>query len=224
MKKLSSLLRFILICCLSVCDYSNTLSAQSADETDLNKGQFVGGLRLGLSGNQIFGDGYGGYNKLGISAGPLVRTKLKQNLELQLELNYSHKGSRDPARPDKGKYTSYKISANYIDIPVMFKFWVWKFKFEAGVINAIYLNHTEQNQYGEIPNSEEVALFSRYQLEGSVGIYYPINDKWSGNARFTNSITPASQGWYNWVPGYGLAGGMMNNNITFGLIRYFNPQ
>ena len=39
---------------------------------------FKSGLILGLSGSQVEGDGYGGYNKLGFIAGGFTNTNLSE--------------------------------------------------------------------------------------------------------------------------------------------------
>lgn len=197
--------------------------AQDKDD-QLNKGQFQGLVKFGVSTSQIFGDGYGGYNKAGLFLGTGVQTKLNTNLKLQLEIDYCNRGSRDPAKPDKGKYTSYKFSTHYIDVPVILKFWIWKFEFETGLNNGFFIFHREADQNGLIDPTTYKVQFTKYELALNAGVNVPINDKWYFNTRFQNSILPITTGWAQYQRGYGLAWGFMDNSIFFTFNRKLNQK
>lgn len=202
----------------------STTCLSQESKSELNKGQFQGLLKIGVSTSQIFGDGFGGYNKVGLIAGTGVKTRIKENLILQIEIDYCNRGSKDPSRPDKGKYTSYKFSTHYIDVPLMLKFWLWKFELEAGVNNGFFLFHRETDQNGMIdPNIYKVE-FTKYELAIAAGVNIPINEFWYFNTRFQNSLMPVTKGWTQYQQGYGLAWGFMDNSIFFTLNRKLNQK
>ena len=53
-----------------------------------HKGEFHGLLKLGLTGSQIYGDDFGGYNKLGFTAGVGTFTNISKVVKFQIEINY----------------------------------------------------------------------------------------------------------------------------------------
>lgn len=58
--------------------------------------RFTGGLLLGLNASQIDGDGWGGYNKAGLSVGGFVRYPINRMLGFQPEFRYEQLGSATP--------------------------------------------------------------------------------------------------------------------------------
>jgi len=193
------------------------------NQSDERKGQFTGLVKAALVTSQIYGDDVGGYDKLGFSGGVGVSTSLAPNLDIQLETNYSLRGSRKPPNRKINDFTTATIGVQYIDVPILLKFWVWKFEFEAGVCNGIYLNHTEKFNGAKLPEAQYVWNFWRYELAANVGVYAPIGDKWAGSARFHYSVLPAA-GKLGVVSGFSVVGGAYNNALTFGVYRYFRPK
>jgi len=197
------------------CGLACSLQAQGTHKNQ-RKGKFSGLLRFGICTSQIYNDDFGGYNKVGPTGGVGVYTPISDKLTFQMELDYCNRGSRRPARPDKGDYFSYRISSHYIDIPLLLKTYVWKFEFEAGICNGIYLFHTERDRYGKVPYKNFQS--NRYELAGNLAVNVPINHNWYVNVRFHHSILPAIQN-LKFVSGYGLAGGAYNNAILFTINR-----
>lgn len=224
-KKSFNLQKFIRILSLSVLVLVFLSENQAQDKNkDLNKGEFQAGLKLGVCTSQIYGDDFGGYNKVGLMAGPFVTTKLKENLNLQIELNYCNRGSRDPSDPKNGKFDTYRISLNYVDIPILLKFWIWKFEFEAGLNNGVFISQRESDKNGLIPQGQRILKITRYELAANLGVNVPINDQWFGNARFHYSVLPVNPGGLRIIPNYGLAGGLFNNAIMISFNRTFRQK
>lgn len=196
------------------------LAAIQAQEDESRRfGQFDAGVRLGISGCQIDGDNYGGYNKLGFSGGAIVRSPLSEKLDIQMELLYSHRGSRDPADPDNGKLNSYRINLNYIDIPLLLKFPAWKFDFEAGLCNGIFLSSSEEDEFGTVTNS--IFNFLRYELALNVGTNFRLTENWMLNVRYHRSVLPIANQ-RRLIPRFGFLGGSYNDVVSFSIIRYFS--
>lgn len=195
---------------------SLTALAQNDDIPDQKKGEFRGVARAGLCASQINGDGYGGYNKLNANVGLGVFTPINDRFRFQMEIGYCGKGSRK--RPSDDDPTSYRISAHYVDIPLLLRFDVWKFEFEAGICNGIFLFHTEDDQFGRVPDAQEQWTFNRYEIAGNVGIYVPVTPKWQVNARFHYSILPAAGG-YAFAGNKFFLSKSQHNTVTLGIHR-----
>lgn len=151
---------------------------------------FNAGLKLGICTSQIDGDRWGGFNKIGPTGGFFVNRALSPKIEGQLEILYTNRGSRLWPSAKNGN-ASYRISLHYIDIPILAKFWLWKFQFEAGIINGIFFGSHESDAFGTVV-FPMYPRWNRYELALGLGVNVPISEKWSINARFHRSMLPAA--------------------------------
>ena len=78
------------------------LSAQEGTEIT----QFKAGLKAGVTTSQMEGDGYAGFNKINPQAGFFLQKQLNDISQLQFELIYIQKGSKDPGDPDNGIFNT----------------------------------------------------------------------------------------------------------------------
>jgi len=150
---------------------------------------FKPGLIVGLSGAQIEGDGYGGYNKLGFIVGGFVNTDLSDKISTQFEIYYINKGSFDALHPDKGDFDSFSVNLNYIEISISLKYKLHKFMLEAGLYYGKLIGTpklTDENGAIFINRFP----FKSFDLGGLLGIYYQLNEHFSFNLRTKNSLIP----------------------------------
>jgi hypothetical protein len=176
------------------------------------KGQvFKTGVLLGISGAQIEGDGYGGYNKLGVIGGGFVNTNLSEKFSAQFEIYFINKGSFDAAHPDKGDYDSFHVNLNYIEVPLALRYKFGKFKLELGAYYGKLLSYSIEDEFG--PRNVNRYPF-KDDFGGLLGLYYELNERFIFNFRTKNSIIPIrdfqnydqnvgilnklfNRGWYN---------------------------
>lgn len=196
MKKVPILLLFIV---LSV--------AASAQQT------FKAGLLAGINGSQIHGDNAWGYDKGGLVAGGFVSTDPEKRTYWQMEMQYSMKGSRKLAAPDKGDYFAFEYRLNYVEVPILIRINYKKLFFELGGAFAVLVNDRQFDNLGY-----EVRRYSFQRMEYSYlgGLGYTINDHWLVNFRSTNSFLPVMKSnpiyYPNWW-GQLFNRGMYNNVI-----------
>src|ERR1700743_1116920 len=77
---------------------------------------------LGLSGCQVHGDTYDGFDKIGFQGGVAVNARLSKRASLEFGFYYGIKGSRRAPKPEKGDYDYYRLNMNCIDLPLSFRF------------------------------------------------------------------------------------------------------
>ncbi len=94
---------------------------------------FNAGVIAGISGSQVEGDGYGGYNKLGFIIGGFTNTSFSEKLSSQLEIYYINKGSKKNPQPDKGDVDAFSLNLNYVEVPISIRYAHKKFIFEGGL-------------------------------------------------------------------------------------------
>lgn len=173
---------------------------------------FKPGIILGLSGSQINGDGYGGYNKLGIIAGGLVNTKISNHWSSQFELYYIKKGSQKNPHPDKEDYESFNLNIHYIEMPIVIRYHYEKFNFEAGLYGARMFKHDVSDQFGKTEIYDPP--IKDWDLGGLIGFSYQFKERIEFNLRSKTSFIPIrdfnnldaytnfwdrmlNRGWYN---------------------------
>lgn len=193
MKKILSLLMFLSLCFLGF----------SQD--------FHGGVLIGLTGSQIDGDSYGGYNKLGFQAGGFVQRQFTQRIGMQMELKYIGKGATRKTTMDDPSI--YNVSLNYIELPLLFEFRISQlFGAETGVA-ASYL-FASSNNLGlgdEAPDPP----FKKVDFPFNLGGYYFFNEHFSLNVKYSYSLVPIRGVRYS--EGTFRSGGQFNHQLNIAI-------
>ncbi len=149
--------------------------------------RFVNSVHVGLFGNQVDGDGKGGYNHPGIQFGIGNLYKFKDsNGAIGFEMNYAQKGAREWPRPNQGIYDEFKFNLNYVEVPVYYVFEQWGLPFEVGPTFS-YLQSSEYNINGIVSTPGE---YREFEIGGMFSMNYKITEKLFFKFRITNSILP----------------------------------
>ncbi len=118
---------------------------------DNDERTFYGGLLLGANFSTVEGDTYGGYHKVGLSAGATVYARFSRTFLGSLEFLYTQKGSRG-VKVFESAYVGtaiekYYLDLNYVEVPV--------------VINAVITDQLTigvGGAYAQLLNSKEDVL------------------------------------------------------------------
>ena len=155
----------------------------------LNAQVFNGGVNIGLSSSQVGGDNLAGFNKAGLLAGVFINTEIKGNLKIQMEMNYTEKGSNNPDMNENG---IQDISLSYLEIPVLLQYGaVNVLKIETGFLLGILIDGYYNNLNGRMEN--EINPFTEYDFGALIGMDYKISEILSINTRLSNSFLPIGQ-------------------------------
>ncbi len=148
---------------------------------------FKAGLMLGLATTQVDGDGYAGYDKPGLTAGAFVNRSFGDRWSGEMEIYYVEKGSRHTPKPDYGDYTFFKMSLNYVEVPLLIRTQMGKFLFDGGPSLAFLLNYGVEDANGP----EEIQTpFKQIDFCSNIGVSYQLLSKLSLNWRFQYSMIP----------------------------------
>jgi hypothetical protein len=170
--------------------------------------EFEGGLLGGFTGSQIDGDTYGGYNKLGLTAGAWVRRNMKNKQSWQLEIKYINKGASNNYTSLKQVY--YKVALSYIEIPVFFQYHFYKvYSAEFGLASAyIFSGKIDGDGSGY---KDPVTPFNQFDYSGLIGLNYYVTKTICVNMRFSYSLIPIIKLQSTIRPNYFLDKGQYNN-------------
>jgi len=168
---------------------------------------FNAGVMAGISGSQVEGDGYAGYNKLGFIVGGFTNTSLSEKFSTQLEIYFINKGSQKNPRPDKGDIDEFKLNINYIEVPLSLRYHFKKFLLEGGFYASKFLSYSMSDEFGG--KSTGNYPFKSFDLGGFFGLNYKINDNFIFNLRSKNSLTPMRD-FENWDQQVGILNKLFN--------------
>ncbi len=181
-------MRFIVFCFFTMIFATTTLSAQEAVER-----RFKGGLVGGFNLSQIEGDDAAGYNKIGLQGGARVAIILKEKMDLGIELLFSQRGSA--ARNENQGRFAFKLTLNYIEVPVLFNYMDWQAEDE----DYYRLHFHAGFSYGRLISFKTDEFSNLIILEDFIrdndvswmaGATYYINKNLGVTARYSRSLYP----------------------------------
>ena len=152
--------------------------------------KFSGSFFGGLSSSQVAGDQLSGFNKAGVIVGASVFLPVKSNLGVEMEIQFIQKGSRKPADSESNDLSYYRMHLNYVEVPFLLHYsYSKRFHFNAGFSIAQLLSSKEEDEGGEIPESQTLP-FEKTEFAVCGGMYYGFNEKFFLDLRLSNSILP----------------------------------
>ena len=150
--------------------------------------RFKAGIIAGFTTSQVSGDQLSGFNKSGFEFGGLVSAPISEKFDLSFQIVFIQKGSKKPNNAAQGDYSYYRMSLNYIEVPVLFRYnFSKKFQFEAGPTFGKLVSSKEEDEHGEIPPVNE---FKSFELGFMLGMNYMLFDNFYLNIGGSNSLLP----------------------------------
>jgi len=187
----------------------------------LNSQTFKGGFIGGFTASQVDGDSYAGFDKLGLHGGVFVSTEFSNYWGLQMEIKYTGRGARKKTSVDDPSI--YKLSLNYIDIPVF----LWlnfkeKITLEGGLVTGYLFYIRGEDSNGLLPQ-EFINEFKKFDYCWLLGFRYNINSYIAAGLRYSYSLFSISKakntdGKYGIIANiFNYTTGDYNNYLTFSL-------
>jgi hypothetical protein len=162
----------------------------------LNAQEFNAGIFGGVTASQVDGDTYGGFNKIGLTAGAFVNRELDYNIYWQLEIKYVSRGAYENYGPDDPRI--YKTSYHYLELPLSVHYlFDGKIQAEIGISPEVLISYASFDEYGKIEN--DPAENRPFGLSAFAGIYYWFIPSTGVGLRYTYSAIPFRdpQEWHN---------------------------
>ena len=196
------------------------------DNDDAPNRIFYGGLTLGANFTQVDGDGFSGYHRVGIHAGPLVYVRMSSTLYLSFELLYDQKGSKWRDITDIAA-AGYDLKLTYAEVPLVLHY-TFRPKTAVGLgVSYARLISSDESAYENVPVNlyPDINYFKKqdwcYLAEAS---YEPVRG-WLAVFRYAYSIASIREG--DRIPqgyGGGTFAGQYNNLFTVRLIYFFRGR
>lgn len=155
--------------------------------------RFKAGVVGGFNASQIRRDDVGGYNRLGIQGGLRAVIVLDEKYDVNIEMLYSQRGSREKEGCWYNDQGTLNIGLQYIEIPVVFTYKDWLdeednfYKLQGSVgfsYGRLFSTTVEascaHDGFGEYFNQDDVSF--------TVGVEYFTSPKFSLGVRWSHSL------------------------------------
>ena len=186
--------------------------------------RFEGGILAGFNGSQVTGTQingvpFKGYNKPGILVGAFVQTDIAPAVFAGMEIKYSQKGARNRVKKDEDP-DKYIMRLGYIDVPVFVGFRASDRSAVVGGVSAGYLMHAKEfDEYGEFAEEDQNA-FNNLDLQPFVGFQFDMLDRLKLDLRIAYSVLPIRERLGEDATNYYWLNNQFNNVIS--LAFYYN--
>jgi hypothetical protein len=176
---------------------------------------FNAGISGGINASQISGDGYSGFDKAGILFGVYSNAPISNKLNIQLEINYSQKGSRRNQTDENPDFLLLRL--NYVEVPILVRWESKKITYEAGLYYGQLIHQYLEDENFEYVDFENFNQFKSTDFGASIGLTYKLSEHLMMNWRYNNSINSVRD--FNSGAQFGFKRGMMHSYMSFS-IRY----
>lgn len=89
-----------------------------------------------------------------------------------------------------GQKSPHEVSFHYLEIPVLFQYYIKKIYFEVGPGLGYMINYHEYLNGNSSPDLVNKYPFARSELSFNVGIGCILNEKWALGLRLNHSLLP----------------------------------
>lgn len=177
---------------------------------------FSGGFQMGITANQIDGDGLGGYDHIGLQAGFFANRPFGDIWSGQLELMYIWRGAREPVSDTSNLF---RADLHQISIPVIAQYNYKKFVFEGGLSADLNIITRVSDLYG--PHEPDPPYYP-VVLNSILGVSYKVTESTVVNIRSHYSLSRIKDGrivyrspgiFNDWIKG--------QHSVTMALSVYF---
>jgi hypothetical protein len=172
---------------------------------------------IGINGAQIDGDGYAGYNKIGLDVGVGALIRFHKFVSVSMELNYSMLGAKQRlVTTQNGSDSSrflYRVQWDYVEVPISINVQDKKFvMFSLGLTPAVMVRYQERNEVGDDDtNNPPNGQPRRFDLRGFAALHFFIQQHYGFGIKFAYSFLSIRGAQY---PGLSRVLGEYNNVLT----------
>ncbi len=179
--------------------YMNTiflLILISAGLSQIHAQRFGAALIAGPSISQVEGDNLAGYDYLSYTAGLKAITYINSRWNVNIELLYNKKGSRDGIFPDDD-FPRLGMDLDYVEVPLYIEVKDWEVESEEGGTYSKVSAHAGLS-YGRLISSDLIELpnlmldldeLKENDLSYLIGLRFQWNPHWGFSARYSRSFT-----------------------------------
>ena len=156
---------------------------------NIARGQsFKAAVLAGINSSQVSGDELSGFNKVGLFIGGSAILPVSEKSLVEMELLFIQKGSKTPTPKNGAANNFYKMSLNYLEVPLIYTFLPVKYvSVHAGPTFGVLVGSKEEDNAGELTGQ---IPFQKTELgiDGGLSVYF--SEHLSLTMRLSTSLLP----------------------------------
>lgn len=156
---------------------------------NIARGQsFKAAVLAGINSSQVSGDELSGFNKVGLFIGGSAILPVREKSLVEMELLFIQKGSKTPTPKNGAANYFYKMSLNYLEVPLIYTFRPVKYvSVHAGPTFGVLVGSKEEDNAGELTGQ---IPFQKTELgiDGGLSVYF--SEHLSLTMRLSTSLLP----------------------------------
>ena len=156
---------------------------------NIARGQsFKAAVLAGINSSQVSGDELSGFNKVGLFIGGSAILPVSEKSLVEMELLFIQKGSKTPTPKNGAANYFYKMSLNYLEVPLIYTFRPVKYvSVHAGPTFGVFVGSKEEDNAGELTGQ---IPFQKTELgiDGGLSVYF--SEHLSLTMRLSTSLLP----------------------------------
>lgn len=156
---------------------------------NIARGQsFKAAVLAGINSSQVSGDELSGFNKVGLFIGGSAILPVSEKSLVEMELLFIQKGSKTPTPKNGAANYFYKMSLNYLEVPLIYTFRPVKYvSIHAGPTFGVLVGSKEEDNAGELTGQ---IPFQKTELgiDGGLSVYF--SEHLSLTMRLSTSLLP----------------------------------
>ncbi len=156
---------------------------------NIARGQsFKAAVLAGINSSQVSGDELSGFNKVGLFIGGSAILPVSEKSLVEMELLFIQKGSKTPTPKDGAANYFYRMSLNYLEVPLIYTFRPVKYvSVHAGPTFGVLVGSKEEDNAGELTGQ---IPFQKTELgiDGGLSVYF--SEHLSLTMRLSTSLLP----------------------------------
>jgi len=149
---------------------------------------FKAAVLAGINSSQVSGDELSGFNKVGLFIGGSAILPVSEKSLVEMELLFIQKGSKTPTPKNGAANNFYKMSLNYLEVPLIYTFRPVKYvSVHAGPTFGVLVGSKEEDNAGELTGQ---IPFQKTELgiDGGLSVYF--SEHLSLTMRLSTSLLP----------------------------------
>ncbi|OQB62036.1 MAG: hypothetical protein BWX95_01562 [Bacteroidetes bacterium ADurb.Bin141] len=149
---------------------------------------FKAAVLAGINSSQVSGDELSGFNKVGLFIGGSAILPVREKSLVEMELLFIQKGSKTPTPKNGAANYFYKMSLNYLEVPLIYTFRPVKYvSVHAGPTFGVLVGSKEEDNAGELTGQ---IPFQKTELgiDGGLSVYF--SEHLSLTMRLSTSLLP----------------------------------
>lgn len=162
---------------------SGSVNAQSNKKSRYHYGLLLGAVDASVSGSLVKT-----HPKLSFKGGIWFQLMLHKQWTMQTDLFFIEKGAGGYSNPPKPG--EYWLGIYYLEVPVLIRYHLKQFSFEAGPGLGILTYASERIIASPDTKFIEQYPFKKGELSFNLGTGFSFNEKWQVSLRFTHSLLP----------------------------------